>query len=297
MNRKMIKGIAVTLLAGTCWGFSGTCGQFLFQSKNIPTDFITCVRMLTAGLILTMLLVIKEGRAGFSIVKNRRDMLFCALFAVAGVLCSQYTYLQAIAYSNAGTGTILQYVGPVLIMLAACLLERRRPSGKEVTALLLAVLGVWISATHGDFSSMAISGKALAWGLASAVALVFYTMAPEKIIHRYGSLSVTAFAMLIGGAVMLCFSRPWRYQIAWDAGTVLAMLFMIVFGTAVAYTMYLQGVKLLGSVKGSLCSCIEPVSATLFAALWLDTKFGAAEIIGFVCILSTVVLLALDKEK
>ncbi len=72
---------------------------------------------------------------------------------------------------------------------------------------------------------------------------------------------------------------------------------MTVIGTAVAYMMYLQGVAMLGAVKGSLCSCIEPVSAAVLSAVLMGTQFGVWDVIGALCIISTVFVLTLHKEK
>ena len=49
---KTFRGVFLALLAGTCWGFSGTVGQFLFTSRQVDSGWLTVVRMLVSGLIL-----------------------------------------------------------------------------------------------------------------------------------------------------------------------------------------------------------------------------------------------------
>lgn len=55
----------------------------------------------------------------------------------------------------------------------------------------------------------------------------------------------------------------------------------------------LQGVVDIGPVKASMIASIEPVSATLFAFVWLSTPFKGIDLIGFAMILVTIFLLAL----
>ena len=62
-------------------------------------------------------------------------------------------------------------------------------------------------------------------------------------------------------------------------------------GTALAFTLYLQGVSDIGSVKASMIACVEPVSATIISALWLKTKFTGIDIVGLISILTAVLLL------
>lgn len=71
----------------------------------------------------------------------------------------------------------------------------------------------------------------------------------------------------------------------------------IVIGTAVAFTLYLQGVVDIGPVKASMIASIEPVSATLFAFVCLSTPFKDIDLIGFAMILVTIYLLALPSEQ
>ena len=63
-------------------------------------------------------------------------------------------------------------------------------------------------------------------------------------------------------------------------------------GTALAFTLYLQGVSDIGSVKASMIACVEPVSATVISALWLKTKFTGIDIVGLMAILTAVLLLS-----
>ena len=49
------RGMLVTLMGGILWGFSGTCGQYIFQQEAASSQWVTCVRMLGAGVVLIAL--------------------------------------------------------------------------------------------------------------------------------------------------------------------------------------------------------------------------------------------------
>ena len=68
-------------------------------------------------------------------------------------------------------------------------------------------------------------------------------------------------------------------------------------GTAVAFTLYLQGVVDIGPVKASMIASIEPVSAALFAFVWLSTPFIGIDLVGFAMILVTIFLLAIPTDQ
>lgn len=300
-SRSTVWYTLMTLIGGICWGFSGTCGQYLFQHHEVDSNWLTAVRMAGAGVVLVALCLVRARPQLIALLKNPRDLAVCAAFALAGISVSQYCYLTAIQYSNSGTATVLQYLGPVLIMLVVCVQQRRRPTLWELLALGCALAGTFLLATHGNLNTLAISGKALFWGLASALGLVFYSLLPVSILPKYGSLVVTGVAMLIGAVPMTLLLRPWQAQVSLDFSGVTAVAAIILVGTVLAYTLFVSGVQGIGPAKASLIACVEPVSATLFSAVWLGTAFYGIDLAGFVLILATVFLLtdwkSLKKSK
>lgn len=289
---KNTRGILCTLLGGTLWGFSGACSDYLFTNYAMDSSWLTVVRMLGAGIALTALNLTGRRKQSFAIWKNKSDALQLVIFALLGLAFSQYAYLTSIEHSNAGTATVLQYLGPVLIMVLVCVKNRRLPDKKEGIAIFLAVGGTYLLATHGNPGTMVLSRLGLIWGLLSAISLALYTLLPAKIIPRWGSMIVTGWAMLLGGAAMAVVSQVWTIRIALDIYGWLAVGGVVIAGTLLAYTMYLQGVADIGAVRASMLASVEPVSATVISALWLGTQFQWIDIVGFAAIMATVFLLA-----
>ena len=293
-NNKALRGALLTLLGGMLWGFSGTCGQYLLQTKGLTSEFIVPIRLTAAGLLLLLVCAVREGRRIFDVFKkDTRDIV---IFGVLGMSMCQYTYFSAIGASNAGTATVLQYTGPVLILVFMSLRSRRLPRPAEVLAIVLALTGTFLLATHGNPGTMVLSTKALFWGMLSAVALAVYTVQPGRLLETYGSAVVTAWGMLIGGAMLMAAFRPFAMEVALDAQAVAAMIVIILVGTVAAFSAYMEGVRCVGPKKGSLYASIAPVSAAVFSALLMGARFTGMDLLGFACILSTIFLLAMDKK-
>ena len=89
--------------------------------------------------------------------------------------------------------------------------------------------------------------------------------------------------------------RPWNIPAELTLYSLFALGGMVLVGTVLSYTLYLQGVNDIGSVKASMLACVEPVSAALFSFFWLKTRFAPADILGFALILSTVFILSKNK--
>ena len=295
MKHDRLKGALFTVLGGVLWGFSGTCGQFLMQTKGLPSNWIVPIRLLSAGVILLLLCLLRRDANLFRVWK--KDAPAILIFGLFGMSMCQYTYFTAIGCSNAGTATVLQYLGPVLIMILMSLQARRFPRPLELLAVFLAVAGTFLLATHGNPGTMVLSKEALFWGLLSACALVVYTVQPVRLLERYGSPVVTAWGMLVGGGALMLLFRPWTIPVSFDGECFWGLAAVVLMGTVIAFTIYLEGIRCVGPKKGSLYASVEPVSATVFSVILMGVSFTGMDLLGFACIISTIFLLSVDRQN
>ena len=296
VTEKKNVGILYTLSGGICWGLSGCFGQYLFQSKGITADWLVTMRLVIAGSVLVLLGLCIQKKALCNIWQKPRTRKRLVLFALAGVLVSQFTYFSAVQYSNAGTATVLQSLSSVMILVIVCLREKRLPRRLETGAMICALLGVFLLSTHGDIHGMTLTQMALIVGLASAVGAVAYTVRSGNLLREYGVYAVVGFAMLVAGVVMVVFVRPWRFTIAWDMQLVLALGGVAILGTAVAYSLFLKGVSIIGPFLGSLLGTVEPITAVIISLVFLKEPFAWMDMIGFALILGTVCVLSLKSN-
>lgn len=291
-----VRGVLCTLIGGCCWGFSGNCGQYLFNVHGVDPQWLTVIRMITAGLITVLIVAVRNPQPLKDCFNNKKDRIVMVLYGVFGLLLSQYTYLEAINATNAGTATVLQYIGPVLVMVLVCFTGRRLAGPHEALSIALVIVGTFLLATHGNIHTMVINPAGLFWGLFAACTLVLYTMLPKSIAPKYGALMTTGVGTLIGGIVFFIVIHPWPLTIDLPLTGWLAVAAMIVVGTVIAYPLYVQGVNDVGPVKASMLASVEPVSAAVISAVWLGSEFALPDIVGFACILMTVFLLAKPEK-
>ncbi|PFB04610.1 EamA family transporter [Priestia megaterium] len=290
------KGIALVLTGAILWGVSGTVAQYLFQQQGFSAEWLTVVRLLLSGILLLGFAYSKEKQHIWRIWKSKRDALSLVLFSILGMLAVQYTYFAAIQHGNAATATVLQYVGPALITCYLAFRSKRLPTIKEMVAVALSIFGTFFLVTHGDIHSLSISGWAVFWGISSAFALAFYTLQPHNLLAKWGSTIIVGWGMLIGGIGLSFIHPPWVFEGQWSFSAYLAVVFIIIFGTIIAFYFYLESLKYLSASETSLLACVEPLSAAFLSVIWLHVTFGFAEWLGTLCIISTVVILSIKKK-
>jgi len=291
-----IKGIILVIIGAMLWGISGTAAQYLFQKKGFSPEWLVVIRLLASGIILLLYVVMKGEQNIWKVWRSKNDALSLIFFSILGMLGVQYTYFAAIKYGNAATATILQYSSPVIITCYLAIRNKRIPDLKEIIAIGLAMLGTFFIITKGNVHSISISRLALFWGIASAFAAAFYTVQPRSLLRKWGSILIVGWGMLIGGIAFSFIKQPWNCTGVWSTNSILAIIFVVLFGTLIAFTCFLESLNYIKPTESSILSSAEPLSAAILSVLWLHEELGIAQWLGTACIIITIIILSRIKK-
>ena len=284
MNQYM-KGVLCTIIGGACWGISGTCGEYLCTYRGMDTRVLTDMRLLGAGIIQCIFLACRERKKLQEFLHTPKAF-------------TQFAYLTAISKTNAGTATVLQYLSAIIVLLVVCVKNRKLPVLRENIAIISCLLGTFLVATHGSFTSLYISKEGLLWGMLAALAAALYILIPQKLLSEWGSILPVGIGMLSGGIAFFFLMRVWKISVQFDLITALITVVIVLVGTVLAFTMFLKGTNMVGPARGNMLGCVEPLVATICSAVFLKTVFKAMDLIGFAFIIATVFILAkAEKTK
>ncbi|WP_235846864.1 EamA family transporter [Neobacillus soli] len=296
MSFQRTKGIILVLIAATFWGVSGTVAQYLFHQQGFSTNWLVVTRLIFSGIGLLLFSHTIGKQNIWSIWKNKQDVVRLIIFGIVGMFGVQYTYFAAIEHGNAATATVLQYLAPVIIACYLCFRAKFWPAKHEVIAIAFALFGTFLLVTKGNIHSLSISGPAFIWGILSAFALAFYTLYPGVLLSKWGSLLTVGWGMTIGGIGFSLIHPPWQFQGYWSVTSFLAVVFVVIFGTLIAFFCYMESMKYIRASEASLLACVEPLSAAFLAVAWLHVSFGPAEWIGSFAIIATIFILSAVKR-
>jgi drug/metabolite transporter (DMT)-like permease len=287
-------GFLYAVVAATLFGVGGSLAQFLFQQRGVDTGWLVTMRLLFGGSALLLVSALRKGRQVLAVWRG--DGLSLILFGLIGMMPVQYTYMAAINASNTATATVLQFTAPTLVAVWLALTRRRLPDARELAAIALAALGTFFLVAHGKIGELSISGIALFWGIASAAAAAFNSLQPAALLRRHGAALVAGWGMLIGGVALSLLHAPWTVPGIWDGRALAFFVFILVFGTLVAFYLFNKALGMIGAQKTILLTCAEPLSAAVLAVWWLGVAWGAMDWLGTACILATIVLLAKEQS-
>lgn len=297
MNKTNFIGISLTLLGAIFWGVSGTCAQYLQINQHINTPWLLTTRLFTAGLITVLYELIRNPKHCLAVFHCKQDVFKLLIFGILGIALCQYSYFVTIIYAGAGIATVIQYVAPIIIILYMFIVHHKKPTIAEIVSVFLASTGTIIIALHGEFSLAKLNSQVLFWGLTSAAAVAIYSVQPVSLIKKYGTLPIVGWGMIAGSIISLAIWEPLSAEAIIDKNTLFSFFGVIIIGTVFAFNFYLEGVRRIGAIQGSILASTEPLSAAFISWLFLNNIYTTSDIIGFCLILSTIFILAFNKKK
>jgi drug/metabolite transporter (DMT)-like permease len=237
----------------------------------------------------------------FAIPHLRRDWraicekpLLITMLAITGVgIFNTLSYI-ALNYATAISGAVIYSVGPALIAITSFIVFAERLSWRQVLGIAISLLGVLVVVMQGEvvalFALKFNSGDLLF--LAATVIWAIYTVYLRNVPEMHW-LSFIAVTFFIGALVITPFFvaehySGWRLQ--FDRTTALAILYVSIFPSVIAYSFYNRAVELIGANRAGVFLYVVPVFSTLLAIALLGEKLEVHHVVGFALIFAGVTL-------
>ncbi|MDT2638586.1 DMT family transporter [Enterococcus dongliensis] len=295
-----LKGVALACSAGALWALSGIMCQFLFE-KFVSPEWLVSVRLLAAGLLLTSISFFQPtSRKQQKVLSKKfsaRDLVSLLLFSLIGMLGVQYTYFKAIQYSGAAIATILQFTGPIFIFVYLVLHKEKKLKLIEVALLLVTFIGVFLIVAKGGLQTLNISTTGFMMGIASAITLAFYTVQPREILVKYGEMRIAGLGMLLAGLVFQLIRPIWRPQFQLDVSSLGLVISIVVFGTALPFLFQLSSLRFIEASLAGVLTVTDPILATILSVWFFHSRFTSIQLLGFVVVIVSVILLTRLSDK
>ncbi len=280
------------------WGATGPMMEWMLDHTTMTPEFMLSVRLIIAGVIILSFLSWKKQKSIWEIWHNKSWSVQLVIFSVVGMLGLQFTFVKTIEASNAVMATLLQFLAPIFIILYLSVIVKRVPPKAQIIGMIGTLVGLFLLLTNGSFSSIEVSGLTLLWGIALGFTYAFYTLYPARLQHEWGVLLIIGWGMIISGLILAYKAKLWatdEWKLLQDLPVVFMMLSLVVLGAS-AFVLFLSSMKYISPVETSVLSSIEPLTAMVISAVWLQAYLKGGQLIGAIIMLIFVVYLSIAGE-
>ena len=258
---------------------------------TVPPLLFAATRFIVAGVLVSLWMWRETHFSKWQ--KNDVIRLF-----TASLLMVTLTYgplYWGMRYVGSGTAGVLEMsLTPLALLGFGIALGQERWSWMSAIALALGIAGLCvlfapsIKANEGAGAWSIVGFFAVAW---AAVSYAWGSVLARPLIERYGSGMLSGATMLIGGAALLLGSLGWEsnstqsLETFWSWPATLGWLFLLLFGSLVGYSLYMQLLRDLGPAKAGSFAFVSPIIAVLVGIIVAGETVQALSVAGMAVML------------
>jgi drug/metabolite transporter (DMT)-like permease len=229
-----------------------------------------------------------------------RDWAAVATLGFIGYYAASFLDFIGLQYVGAGIGRLILYLYPTLVLLISFLFLHRRPTRRQLGALVITYAGVALilsSQAHGGTEGRLFMLGAL-FVFASSLFYATYLVAGGEMVKRIGSMRFTAYSMAVATlpAVVQFFALEPLSALELPSKVWLYVILLATFTTVLPLFIQAEALKRIGATEFALIGALGPVSVAITSALGLDEPFTAVQAIGGALIIFGVLLVSLKRS-
>lgn len=284
--------LCLLLLLATLWGASFTFIKV--GVETIPPVTLIAARTLIAGAILLALLSWRG-------IAMPRDGAMWGRFMVQAAINSVIPY-ALIAYAeqttDAGLAAILNSTSPIFAFLLTAFVTRHEVvTGRKLFGVAAGLAGTTLVIGTGAlngigvqfWSELALVGAAACYGVSAIFGKGFRGL--DSMVPAAGSMICGALVLV---PASLIFDRPWTLAPSRDS--VLALLALSVFSTAIAFVIYFRLLRTLGTVGATAQAYLRVPIGVAVGVVFLGESLSTTAWIGLACVIAGVAAMTLPRK-
>jgi drug/metabolite transporter (DMT)-like permease len=283
--------VLLSVLA-TLWGASYTFIKLGVES--IPPVTFIAARTAIAAVVLMGVLHWRDIAMPTELAVWRRFLFQSCLNSVI-----PFTLIAWAEQSvDAGLATILNSSAPIFIfILTRCLARQPSATGRQFFGVISGMLGICMIVGVQALSGI---GQQLIAQLAIVAATACYAGAAifGRIFEGLDPMLPAAGSLLCGAIILIPISliadHPWT--LAPSGRSILALICLAVFSTALAFTLYFRLIQTLGSVGTASQAYLRVPIGVSIGVLFLGEGLAPTTLLGLVCVVAGVAAMAIPAR-
>ncbi|HEU4779260.1 MAG TPA: DMT family transporter [Steroidobacteraceae bacterium] len=222
--------------------------------------------------------------------------------ALSGIVCYYVGAMLdfwALTLIDASIERVLLFSYPAMVVALGSIIKRRAPERRVVLAMLITYAGIYFAMGGIDFRELAQNLFGAGLVLIAALTTAIYFQIGDRYTHEIGSTRFAAIGMSSAAIMLALHFAVFR---SFDEFGSLAMydwFLLVVLGVACMFIpglLQAEGMKRVGAQRASIASTIGPPTTIVLAALFLNERLNAWQVLGSAMIVGSVLVLSWPRS-
>ncbi|MBB3442233.1 DMT family transporter [Rhizobium sp. BK379] len=284
------------VIATLCWGGNAVAGKLALG--HVSPMMLTFLRWFLA-VVLIGAISLPQLRKDWPVVRKNLPLLF--FYGVIGYTTFNAMLYSAVQYTTAINVAIEQAGIPMLIFLLNFVFFRTGVSLAQVVGFGMTLIGVALTAAHGDLETLLQlslnrgDGLMLIAVAAYAVYTIFLRWKP--VVDWRTLMAVPALGAALTALPLLLWETS-RGTVQWPDGEGWAIaVYTAIFASLLAQILYIRGVEEIGANRAGLFINLVPVFGTLLSVALLGETLQLFHMIALVLTLGGIAIAEKGRPK
>ena len=283
-RRRPRLGYLLAAVAALMFAVNGSIAKLLLED-GVSASHLSQLRVTVSFVLLAgALALVDRGRLRIA----RADVPRMAWLGLAGVAIVQLSYFLAIERLPISVALVIQFTGPLMVLLWLRIAHGRRLRPSLYGAVALSVAGSALVVEV--FDAGAIDGLGVVYSLVAAVTFAIYLVGFERAGRSYDAFTTLAWGLGFATLFWLLVSPLWTFPLGdFDSPRAVALaLGVVVIGTLGPFLLNVSALRHLPAARVGVVATLEPVLATLVAWVVHDEALAGVQILGVVLVVAAV---------
>jgi drug/metabolite transporter (DMT)-like permease len=263
----------------------GSIGVFV-RNTHLSSSEIAFLRGVIGSLFLAGASVVVKQKISFKALKQN---LLLLLLSGAALGVNWIFLFQAYKYTTVSNATLSYYFAPVFVMILAPFILKEKLTIVKGASIITAMIGLFLVVGVGSVASGSYNHPVgILYGL-SAAALYASVVLMNKFIKNLSGFETTLVQLMVAAIVLLPYVLA-KGELSFSGVSGTTMILILIMGvvhTGIAYFLYFTSFRDLKGQTIAVLSYIDPISAVVFAAIFLGESMTIIQGIGGVLILGS----------
>ncbi len=265
------------------------------RSIPYPSSFVAFTRGAVGVAVILLVMLLKKRKSDRRAIKENFKLL-----AISGIFIgiNWVALFESYRYTTVATATLCYYMAPMFVIVASPLVLGERLTVKKAVCVITALSGMALVSGVFEADRGEVQLKGIIYGL---IAAAFYAsvMLVNKKMTDIPAYDKTYIQLVFAAAVVGIYNifTVDVTALSSDIRHIALLLFVGVFHTGFAYTLYFGAMKSMKAQSIAILSYIDPVFALILSAVILKEQMSLLGIIGAVLVLGSALVCELPEKK
>ena len=222
--------------------------------------------------------------------------------AVAGITCYYVGAMLdfwALMLIDASIERVLLFSYPAIVVLIGSMLTRRAPEARVVAAMIVTYVGIFFAMGGIDFAELRQNLFGALLVLVAALTTAIYFLIGERYTHELGSTRFAAISMGASAVMLVLHFVTFRSFDEFRTLEAYDWVLLVILGTLCMFIpglLQAEGMRRVGAQRAAIGSTIGPPTTILLAAIFLDERLNAWQLLGSAMIVGSILVLSWPKR-